>query len=357
MVVYKNYRTFVIIQGKEELLVLKFNVREKVIGDDSSVFVIAEAGINHAGSFTEAKKMVEIACSSKADAVTFQHIAYHEINSLESSKVQLDWDKWRLSDDQMIELFNDAHRFGLATTACVVDFHSLEFVVKSGADFLKIVSGDITCHPFLAECAKTGLPIFLSTGSALLSEIEAALEVIDKSGGKNIVIYQTNTKYPTPPTEVDLSAMEVLKKFNYPVGFCDHTEGTAISLAAVSLGANVIEKHFSLDNKIKRPDYQVSINPHELNQFIADIHTIKDAIGKPIKRRHIGDENYILTRRSIVARNNIAAGTKIQWNDLAYKRPGTGTQPSEAKKFIGRSLKFDVNKDDQLYEDMLDENQ
>ncbi|MBY0600225.1 N-acetylneuraminate synthase family protein [Bacillus bingmayongensis] len=334
----------------------KFNVNGKLVGEDSSVFVIAEAGVNHIGSFIEAKKMVEVASLSMADAVTFQHIAYNEINSSKCSKSESDWDKWRLSDEQIIELFDDAHRFGLSTTACVVDFKSLEFVVKSGADFLKVVSGDITCHPFLVECAKTNLPIFLSTGSALLPEIEDALEVIDKSGGKNVVVYQTNTKYPTPPNEVDLRAMEVLKKFKYPVGFCDHTAGTAISLAAVALGAHVIEKHFSLDATIKRPDYQVSINPHELNQFVADIRNIKEAMGRPIKRRHKDDENFILTRRSLVARNDMVAGTKIQWSDLAYKRPGTGTQPSEAKRFIGRNLKYDVSKDDQLYEDMLDDN-
>ncbi|EEK47144.1 MULTISPECIES: N-acetylneuraminate synthase family protein [Bacillus] len=333
----------------------KFNINRKLIGDDSSVFVIAEAGINHAGSFIEAKKMVDVANSSMADAVTFQHIAYNDIDCRKSSKTKLDWDKWRLSDEQIIELFDTAHRLGLSTTACVVDFKSLEFIVKSGADFLKIVSGDITCHPFLAECAKTGLPIFLSTGSALLSEIEAALEVIEKSGGKNVVVYQTNTKYPTPPNEVDLRVMETLKKFNYPVGFCDHTAGTAISLAAVTLGAHVIEKHFSLDATIKRPDYEVSINPHELNQFVTDIRNIKKAMGVPIKRRHTDDANFILTRRSLVACSDMTKGTKIQWSDLTYKRPGTGTQPSEAKNFIGRTLKYDVSKDDQLYEDMLEE--
>ncbi|MDR7246576.1 N-acetylneuraminate synthase family protein [Priestia megaterium] len=334
----------------------KFNVKGNLVGDDSSVFVIAEAGINHAGSFIEAKKMVETAKLSKADAVTFQHIAYNEINISKYYRVESNWDKWRLSDEQIIELFDEAHKFGLATTACVVDFNSLEFVVKSGADFLKVVSGDITCLPFLAECAKTGLPIFLSTGSAVLSEIEDALEVIDKSGGKDVVVYQTNTKYPTPPQEVDLKAMEMLKKFKYPVGFCDHTEGTAISLAAVALGANVIEKHFSLDPTLKRPDYQVSISPSELTRFIADIRNVKDAMGKPIKRRHVNDENFILVRRSLVARNDMVKGTKIQWGDLAYKRPGTGTQPAKAEKFIGKTLKFDVKRDEQLYECMLEDN-
>lgn len=333
----------------------RFKVGEKQVGEGESVFVIAEAGINHAGSFEEACKMVDVASLSKADAVTFQHVTYDEINSKYYSSINLEWDNWRLSNDQMKALFEKAHKLGLATTACVVSFDALEFVVNSGADFLKVVSGDITCHPFLEECAKTGLPIFLSTGSALISEINAALEIIEKAGGKKVILYQTNSKYPTPPEEVDLRAMELLKKYGYSVGFCDHTNGTAISLAAVALGAKVIEKHFSLDPTIKRPDYEVSINPEELITFISNIRSIESAIGNPIKQRYKGDEQFILVRRSCVAQKDLVAGYTITRNDLAYKRPGTGIPPSEVHKLINKKLKYNVRKDEQLYEDMLED--
>jgi len=329
-----------------------FRVGDRIIGENAPVFVIAEAGVNHAGLFIEAQKMVEVASNSKADAVTFQHIASEEINSNNGKKNE--WDKWRFTDEQIRELFNQAHSLGLATTACVVDFDALEFVVEAGADFLKVVSGDITCHPFLAECARTGLPIFLSTGSALLPEIEAALEVIEKSGGTKVVVYQTNSKYPTPPNEVDLRAMEVLKSCKYPVGFCDHTKGTAIALAAVALGARVIEKHFSLDCSLPRPDYTVSINPDELIRFVSEIRIIEQAIGQPIKRRYPSEEEqFIKARRSVVARNDIVTGTILQWKDLAYKRPGTGIQPSEAEKFVGKTVLYNVKKDQQLSEDIV----
>lgn len=334
-----------------------FVIRERVIGKNAPVFIIAEAGVNHGGSFSEAEKMVETASHSQADAVTFQHIAYDEINYRNpEDKIDFSWDEWRLSNEQMMELFEKAHSLNLATTACVVDFDSLKFIVKAGADFLKIVSGDMTCHPFLAECARTGLPIFLSTGSALLPEIEAALKVIERSGGSKVVLYQTNSKYPTPPCEVDLRAMEVLKRFKYPVGFCDHTQGIAVALASVALGARVVEKHFSLDCSIPRPDYEVSIEPNELAQFVTDIRTIEQAIGQPVKKRYPDNENFMLVRRSIVTRTNIAAGTKLQWKDLAYKRPGTGTPSSEAEKFVGRTLLYNVNKGEPLYIDMLEEN-
>lgn len=332
----------------------RFKIGDKQVGEGHAVFIIAEAGVNHAGSFKEASEMVEVASLSKVDAVTFQHISYDEINSKYYSPINNGWDQWRLNNDQLKELFDKAHRLGLTTTACVVDFGSLEFVVNAGADFLKVVSGDITCHPFLIECAKTGLPIFLSTGSALISEIESALEVIEKAGGKKVVVYQTNSQYPTPPEEVNLKAMELLKQYRYPVGFCDHTKGTAISLAAVAMGAKVIEKHFSLDSTIKRPDYEVSINPDELIKFVSDIRNIESALGHPIKQRYKGDDQFILVRRSCVARNDLAAGSIITWNCVAYKRPGTGIPPSEAHKLIDKKLKYNVRKDEHLYEDMLE---
>jgi len=329
-----------------------FKVGNRFIGQNSPVFIIAEAGVNHGGSFREAQEMIEVASNSKVDAVTFQHIAYAEINSNYIDN-KIDWDNWRLTDEQIKELFNQAHRLGLVATACVVSYKSLEFIVEAGADFLKVVSGDITCHPFLAECAGTGLPIFLSTGNALLPEIEAALEVIEKSGGTKVVIYHTNSKYPTPPYEVDLRAMEILRQFDYPVGFCDHTRGATIALASVALGARVVEKHFSLDCSLPRPDFEVSINPDELVRFVAEIRTIEEAIGKPVKRRYSDEESYKLVRRSIVAANNLPAGAKLQWEDLAYKRPGTGIPPLEVNNYIGKTLLNSVQKDQQLNQSMF----
>ncbi len=332
---------------------VSFSIGQRVIGGNAPVFVIAEAGINHAGSFQEAEKMVDVAAECQADAVSFQHIAWDEINStLMKGKKNNEWDSWRLSDEQIVRLFEQAHALDLTVTACVADLAALRFIVRAGADFLKIVSGDLTCHPFLAACARTGLPIFLSTGNALLPEIEDAVKVIENAGGSKIVIYQTNSKYPTPPEEVNLRAMEVLHRYNYPVGFCDHTAGPAVSLAAAALGARVIEKHFSLDPTVKRPDYEVSIGPQELCRFISELRDIEKAIGLPVKQRY-PDEDYLSTRRSIYFERDLRQGHRLQWNDLSYKRPGIGTRPAEAEKFVGRVLNCPVKKGELLLENML----
>ncbi len=331
-----------------------FKVGRQSIGKNEPVFIIAEAGINHAGLFSEAQEMVEVAKKCKVNAVTFQHIAWDEINSISmSAKDNNGWDNWRLTDQQIAKLFKQAHDYNMAVTACVADFDSLEFVVEEGADFIKVVSGDITCHPFLAKCAATGLPIFLSTGNALISEIEAALKVIEEAGGSKIVLYHTNSKYPTPPQEVDLRALKILKGYDYPIGFCDHTKGTVIPLAASALGARVIEKHFSLNPSIKRPDCEVSIDPQELQQFVFDIRTVEKALGEPVKRRYPDEGDYILARRSVTAGKDLQKGDLLQWEELAYKRPGTGIQPSEAEKLIGRVLLIDVKRGELLTEKML----
>ena len=338
------------------ILLVSFKIGDRSIGEDAPIFFIAEAGVNHAGSFIEAKEMVDVAKKCKADAVTFQHIAWDEINSLKvECNHNFEWDSWRLTDEQMVQLFKQAHDNGLAVTACVVDSAALKFIVEAGADFIKIVSGDITCHPFLKECASTGLPIFLSTGNALLSEIESALDVIEKAGGRKVVLYQTNSQYPTPPDKVDLLALAILKDYKYPVGFCDHTKGSAISLAAVAIGAQIIEKHFSLDPTKIRPDYEVSMSPHELCQLISDIRIIEKALGEPIKRRYLdGSNSHMLVRRSITARHDLLRGSLIQWNDLAYKRPGTGMIPSKAESLIGSILKCGVKKGELLFENMIE---
>ncbi len=333
---------------------ITFKVGRRGIGENEPIFIIAEAGINHAGSFSEAQEMVEAAKNAKADAVTFQHIAWNEINSINMSiDDNNEWDNWRLTDQQIAQLFKQAHFYNMAVTACVADFDSLEFIVEAGADFIKIVSGDITCHPFLAKCAATGLPIFLSTGNALIQEVDTALRVIEEAGGSKIVLYHTNSKYPTPPDEVDLRALEVLRAYNYPIGFCDHTEGTAIPLAASALGARVIEKHFSLNPAIIRPDYEVSIGPEELRQFVFDIRTIEKALGEPIKKRYSEGGGYMLVRRSIAAREDLKKGSLIKGEDLAYKRPGTGISPIETETVVGNILDCDVKKGELLAENML----
>ena len=332
---------------------VSFSIGQQLIGRNTPVFVIAEAGFNHAGSFQEAEKMVDIAAACQADAVSFQHIAWDEINSTPmKSKTNDEWDSWHLSDEQIVRLFEQAHALGLAVTACVADFTTLCFIVQAGADFLKIVSGDLTNHPFLTACARTGLPIFLSTGNALLPEIKAAVKVIENAGGSKIVIYHTNSKYPTPPDEVNLRAMEILRRYNYPVGFCDHTAGTAISLAAAALGARVVEKHFSLDPTVKRPDYEVSIGPQELCRFISELRTIEKGIGKPVKRRY-PDEDYLSVRRSIYFDRDLPQGHRLQWDDLAYKRPGSGTKPAEAGNFVGNVLNCPAKKGEPLFKNML----
>lgn len=318
----------------------KFKIRNKIIGDYARPFIIAEAGINHRGDFKTAEKMVEAAYQIGADAVTFQHIDAADFN-VSKNNVEY-WNRLRLTDSQMASLFRSAKKKGLLVTACVINKPDLDLITSLRADFIKIVSGDITCHPFLKECAKTGLPIFLSTGASELNDVKEAVRVITSAGNKKLTIYHTCTNYPTPPEEVNLNIIDLYKKeFNFPIGYCDHTEGDFIPLIAVSKGIVALEKHLTLDRSDKGPDYEVSLTPEEFKAMMVKIKLISLVKGEAKKYILKSEKNkYLNARRSIVAKTDIPRGTRIGERHLAYKRPGFGLQANRLGAILGKKSKM-----------------
>jgi sialic acid synthase SpsE len=322
-------------------------INGRAVGEGQPVFVIAEAGVNHNGDFDAAYKMVKVAKDAGADAVTFQHIVAEKLNSkkVKSKFTNADWNKWELSAPQLKKLCDYARSLELQYSICVIDEKSLDLVVSYGISFIKIVSGDLTDLPFLKYCARTKLPIFMSTGGSTIDEVKDAVHAIESEGNHSIVLYHTNSSYPTPPNEVNLRILETLNnEFDYPAGFCDHTVEVMTSVIAAARGACVIEKHFTLDRNKKAPDFEVSLEPSELKQMIHEIRFIEQVLGTPERRLLECERECIkLSRRSIASRTRIPAGSVITEKMLAFRRPGTGIQPKDADKIIGKKAKIDID--------------
>jgi len=333
----------------------EIKIGKAVIGREGTVFIIAEAGVNHAGNFEIAKQMVKAASQAGADAISFQHIIDTELNACQPGPKKLEWKNWVLKNREIKELISLAKSKNLICGLCVVDEKSVDEVVGFGADFLKIVSGDITDIPFLKYCAKTGLPLFISTGAAYLGEVEMARNAVKSEGNDKIVIYHTNTNYPTPLQEINLRVISTLQAaFDEIIGFCDHTEGYLAPLVATVLGAKVIEKHFSLDRTKLGPDYEVSLEPCELKETIQHLRNIETILGSSIKEPLPGEQNTLkFARRSIVARQSISKGKRITKNMISFKRPGTGLKPAYADFIIGRKARRDIEPDEIFELDML----
>lgn len=328
---------------------------KSVIGREGTVFVIAEAGVNHASNFEAAKKMVQVAAESGADAVSFQHIVDSELNIKQPGSKKLEWEKWILKKRQIKELILLAKSKNLLCGVCVIDEKSVDEIVGFGVDFLKIVSGDITNTPFLKYCAKIGLPLFISTGAAYLGEIEAARNAVKSQGNDKIVLYHTNTNYPTPLKEINLRVISTLQvAFDEIIGFCDHTGGYLAPLIAVALGVKVIEKHFTLDRSKLGPDYSVSLEPGELKEMIDHLRNIEMILGSSVKEPLDSERNTLkFVRRSIVAGQRISKGTCITKDMLVFKRPGTGFSPSCVDFIIGRRAKKDIKPDEIFKKHMI----
>lgn len=324
-------------------------IGNKSVGEGEPAFIIAEAGLNHGGNFEVARRMVKVAADAGADAVTFQQILRDKLEVGATTSTDI------LSDTEIEHLFHYASELGLYYTACVIDNESIDKMVEYGVTFLKLVSGDLTNLPFLKYCAKTGLPILLSTGAAYMSEIETALSTIRSAGNRDIVVYHTNSGYPTPLEGVNLRVMDTLKEaFKLPVGFCDHTLGVLPPVVAVARGAKVIEKHFTLDRSLKGTDYQVSLEPEELKEMVINIRLVEKVLGSPDKEPlEYEEKTRKFARRSIVSRVKIPKGMVITEDMLTFKRPGTGISPSQLNSVVGKSPQIDINADEIITWDML----
>lgn len=315
--------------------------------------IIAEAGVNHNGSLTRAQELVAQAAAAGADLVKFQSFitaksispqapkAAYQLGVTDPSESQYDMvRKLELSaaDHQVLRATCQQHDIGFFSTA--FDTDSFDMLLAMGMNTVKIPSGEITNLPFLRYVARPGLPVILSTGMANLGEIEAAIDVLEQAGLRRdqITVLHCNTEYPTPMQDVNLRAMVSLGlAFGVAVGYSDHTQGIEVPIAAVALGATVIEKHFTLDRGLPGPDHQASLEPSELRAMVTAIRNIERALGDGIKRPSLSEhKNRLIARKSLVAARPIEAGELFSADNLATKRPGTGVSPMRWDEIIGR---------------------
>lgn len=326
-----------------------------------SVYIIAEAGVNHNGDIQVAKEMIAIARESGVDAIKFQTFQAEKLVTAQSRKAayqqkttgnsesQLEMlKKLQLTQAEFMELKNYCNEVGIEFISTPFDMDSIDFLDRIGMKIWKIPSGEITNLPYLIKIAKTKLPVIVSTGMATLDEVAETISVLRKYGSQEISLLHCTTEYPTPVEDVNLNAMLTMQnKFNLPIGYSDHTMGTEIAIAAVAVGAVMIEKHFTLDRMMKGPDHQASLEPVELKAMVRAIRNVEKAMGDGIKKPAQSEiKNIQIARKSIVAARNIKHGELFTKDNLTVKRPGNGITPMKWFEVLGQKAMRDFEEDE-----------
>ena len=337
------------------------------------VIIIAEAGVNHNGDLKQAKKLIDAAALAKVDYVKFQTFKAEKIVSPDAKKAEYQsknnagennsqfemLKKLELSDEDHLELIEYCKKKEVKFFSTAFDVDGIDYLDSLGFDIFKIPSGEITNYPYLKRTAEKGKPIILSTGMSNIREIEEAVNVLIQFGSKkdNITILHCNTEYPTPMIDVNLKAMLTIGKYiDTKIGYSDHTLGIEVPIAAVALGATVIEKHFTLDRTLPGPDHRASLEPDELKEMVSTIRNIEKAIsGNGEKKPSNSDtRNTSIARKSIHLNTNLTKRSVISEEDIIALRPATGISPMKWNDVIGKVL---VNDKDKFYklkwEDLL----
>lgn len=328
------------------------------------VVIIAEAGVNHNGDINIAKQLIDVAVSAGVDYVKFQTFnskklvskfaqkANYQVKKIEdNSESQLKMlQKLELSQEMHLELIDYCTSKNIKFLSTAFDLESLDFLNELNIDLFKIPSGEITNLPYLRKIGSLGKPVILSTGMCDLREIRDAIDVLIKVGAKkeSITVLHCNTEYPTPMEDVNLKAMNTIaKELNVKIGYSDHTLGIEIPIAAVALGATVIEKHFTLDNTMEGPDHLASLMPADLKAMVIAIRNIEKAIGHGIKELSNSEKkNIAIARKSIVANIDIKKGTIFTSENITVKRPGNGISPMLWDSVIGTIATKDYFEDE-----------
>lgn len=338
----------------------KIKISNKTISPRGPCFIVAEAGVNHDGEVRLAKKLIDVAKKAGADAVKFQvfkaettvtktaeKAPYQKKGTAKESQYKM-LKKLELTESEFKQLADYAKRKKIIFLASAFDMKSVDLLDRLNVPAFKIPSSEITNFPLLKHIARKGKPIIMSTGMSNLGEIKEALETIKGERVNDVVLLHCVSDYPAKVDETNLRAMETLKRmFRLPVGLSDHTLGITVPIAAIALGAAIIEKHFTLDKKLPGPDHKASLEPEELREMVACIREVERALGDGIKKPTKSEEAVKKTvRRSIVAKVNIPKGTAIAEHMLDLKRPGTGLEPKHLKKIVGKRAKKDIKADE-----------
>lgn len=333
---------------------------------DRHTIIIAEAGVNHNGSLERAREMVRVAKAAGVDYVKFQTAVPEKVISSIAPKAeyqketdgegrsQLDMCRaihLPLSDYAGLRLLCEEEGVGFMSTP--FDLESLDLLGTMNPDYMKVPSGEITNLPYLRGVAALGIPVIISTGMAKIPEIVDAVEILTGASERypsssrltrdDIIVLHCNTEYPTPMADVNLRAMEEIRKATgCRVGYSDHTQGIEVPIAAVALGASVIEKHFTLDRNLPGPDHKASLEPDELDMMVKSIRNVEQALGSPYKRVTESErKNMVVARKSIVAARDIKAGEIFTADNITVKRPGNGISPMRWNEVIGQRASRD----------------
>jgi len=320
-------------------------------------FIIAEAGVNHNGSPELARKLVLAAKEAGADAVKFQTFktenlvtrqaekaAYQKVTS-DATESQFEMLKrLEMPDALHYELRDYCNELGIEFMSTPFDEDRADFLKELGVQRFKIPSGEITNFPFLRHVAAKELPMIISTGMSYLEEVAAAIDVIRKAGNPPLTVLHCVSNYPAPPETVNLRAMITMREeLGVPTGFSDHTMGIEVSVAAVALGATVIEKHFTMDRTLPGPDHAASLEPQEFAAMVRAIRNVELALGDGVKQPVASEAGTItVIRKGLVAARDIAVGTALTGDDVAIKRPASGLPPSARESILGRKSRVAI---------------
>ncbi len=333
----------------------KIKIAGRLVGAGEPCFIIAEAGSNHNRKLAQAKQLIDVAAGSDADEVKFPIFSAETLISEKMPEFDL-LKSIELPREWVGELAEYARGKGIIFLATPFDEEAVDQLHETGAPAYKWSSQEIVNLPLLAYAASQGKPMILATGTCNLADIQEGVNTVYATGNKDIILLQCTSlvHYPVKPHQVNLRMMDTLRDaFHLPVGLSDHTLSITIPAAAVARGACIIEKHFTLSRKLKGPDHSFALEPEELKQMITAIREVEESLGSPVKRM-IADEEEVARRRpSLIARVNIARGTRLTRDMIIIKRPGYGIQPRFLDIAIGREAKRDIEKGEGITWDII----
>lgn len=321
-------------------------IDNKKIGNGHSIYFVAEAGLNHNGDIKIAKKMVDAAYECGVDAIKFQTYKAESFLS-ESSQYFKFFKDVELDFEEFGELKDYSKNVGITFFSAPFDIESADYLKKINVPCFKIASADLTNTPLLSHIASMNLPIIISTGLATMQEIREAVEICNYHGNKNLALLHCVANYPTEPEETNMYSITTMKeKFGVPVGYSDNGDSTLVDLVAASMGADIIEKHFTLDRKMSGPDHFFSIDPPSLKNLIGQIRTIEKIRGNGIKSPQQSEiNNRDSIRKSLTAATMIKKGETLTTANMMIKRPAVGIEPKYFTKIIGKRVNKDIEKD------------
>ncbi len=328
----------------------------------NKVLIIAEAGVNHNGDLHTAMKMVDCAKQCGVDIIKFQtfnvdnlvsdsaEMAQYQKNNIGREQSQKEMlEALTLSSNDFVKLHNYCIEKSIKFLSTPFDIDSIHFLDKL-QDFWKVPSGEINDYPYLVEIARTFKPVILSTGMSTMDEIEAAIKTLKENGSSSIRLMHCTTEYPAPYNDVNLNAINTLReRFGLETGYSDHTQGIEIPIAAVTMGATIIEKHFTLDRRMEGPDHKASLEPGELEKMVKGIRHIEQAMGNGLKNPTQEElQNRTAARKSIVAKRDITRGELLSEENITTKRPGNGINPMTWSSILGTQAIRSFRKDEQI---------